>query len=260
MGLVNVVSHGDWVEVILNRPEKRNALSPELVQELKQVVAELRQDAAVKAVVFAGAGKAFSAGADLAYLQALSKFSEEENQQDVAALSELFQAIYTLPKITVARVNGPALAGGCGLVTLMDFVFAAQQAIFGYTEARIGFVPALVANYLLRKVSGSVATELLLFARILTAEEAHKIGLVHRVVADDALNETVAQFVEDLLAQNSFQAMVLTKQLLRDIQEQPLNRGLEIAAEVNVAARKTSDCQRGLAAFLNKQKVNWRES
>ncbi len=259
MSLVNVVGHGDWVEVILNRPEKRNALSPQLVQELKQAVDGVKEDDAIKAVVFAGEGKAFSAGADLAYLQELSQFSDEQNRADVAALTELFQAIYELPQITIARVHGAALAGGCGLVTLMDFVIAAQSAVFGYTEVRIGFVPALVANYLLRKVTGSVASELLLSGKIYSAVEAQQKGLVHQVVADEELVSTVETFVENLLSQNSFQAMALTKQLLRAIEDVPLPKGLQIAGEVNVKARKTADCQRGLAAFLNKEKIQWRK-
>ncbi len=260
MALVELVAHGDWVEVVFNRPEKRNALSPQLVAETTAVVREIAGQQEVKVVVFGGRGKVFSAGADLAYLQELSQYSDEENRNDVAALSELFERIYHLPQITLARVQGAALAGGCGLITLMDFVVAAEDARFGYTEARIGFVPALVANYLIRKVPGSVATDLLLSARLLSAAEAQQLGLVNRVVPADRLEEEVTAFVTQLLEQNSAQAMQLTKQLLRRIMELPLKEGLAVAADINVAARKTADCQKGVAAFLNKETIRWRES
>ncbi len=260
MGLVELRDYGDWAKVVLNRPEKRNALSPALVSELSRVIQQIARQDAVQVVVFAGRGKVFSAGADLAYLQKLSQFSDAENEQDVAALNALFEQIYQLPQITVAEVQGAALAGGCGLVTLMDFVFAAADAQFGYTEARIGFVPALVANYLIRKVSGGVAADLLLSARMISAQEAQQVGLVNYVVPPDQLTDEVAQFVERLLEQNSATAMRFTKKLLHQVLELPLQQGLQVAAAMNVAARKTPDCQKGVAAFLNKKRIQWRHS
>ncbi len=250
----------DVAVVTLNRPEKRNALNPRLVEELHQVLVRIEQNPQTRVVILTGAGTAFCAGADLAYLRALSGYDEQQNLEDTRRLADLFQKLYALPRITIARVHGPALAGGCGLITLCDFVIAArEQARFGYTEVRIGFIPALVANYLIRRVCPHVAHELMLTGRVLSAPEAQQVGLVHQVVPDEQLEAHTQAFVEQLLQQNSFAAMVRIKALTQQLLDLPLEQGLEKAARENVAARKTPDCQRGLAAFLNKETLRWRE-
>ncbi len=249
----------DVIQVTLNRPEKRNALSPELVEELHQTLDDLQENPDIKAVIFTGAGKAFCAGADLAYLKKLSRFSAEENLQDSRRLADLFRRIYEFPKLTLAMVNGPALAGGCGLAICCDYIFAdAENARFGFTEVRIGFIPAIVMNFLLRKVAPNTAYDLVLSGRILDASEAQTAGLIQRTFHPDELADATYRFLEKLLSQNSFAAMIQTKRLYQQLLETPLPEGIELASRTNAESRKTEDCQKGLRAFLNKEKIVWR--
>ena len=252
----------DDIRVItLNRPEKRNALSPEMVEELSREIDQIGQDASVKAIILTGAGKAFCAGADLAYLRKLSQYSDEENLADSTRLAELFRKIYQLPKLTVAMINGAALAGGCGLALCCDYLTADREnARLGFTEVRIGFVPAIVMNFLIRKVSLQTAHHLTLSGKILTAEEAHRSGLIHYLFSEKNLPKETRSFAEDMLNRNSFQAMMQTKRLFQQLLDKPLDDGLKLASRVNAQSRKSADCQRGLNAFLSKQKINWRET
>ena len=249
----------DIVLLILNRPEKRNALSPQIVNELTRQIDDIAGDKSVKALIITGAGKAFCAGADLAYLQKLSKYSDKDNMQDSQSLADLFHKLYRLPKLTIAMVNGPALAGGCGLALCCDYIFAGQEnASFGFTEVRIGFIPAIVMNFIIRKVPLQLANHLALSGGILSAEEAKTMGLVYELFPAAELEKQTVGFVANLLEQNSFTAMMQTKNLFQNLLDLPLNSGLELAGRTNAQSRKTADCQKGLKAFLNKQKINWR--
>ncbi|MBX2898169.1 MAG: enoyl-CoA hydratase/isomerase family protein [Cyclobacteriaceae bacterium] len=241
----------------LNRPEKRNALSPELVAELKEALHKAEQDATVKVVVLKASGEAFCAGADLGYLQQLQKFSFEENLADSQNLKELFLKIYTLKKVVIAQVQGHALAGGCGLATVCDFTFSVPEAKFGYTEVRIGFIPALVAVFLIRKIGEQNARQLLLTGELIKAETAHALGLITKVVPPEDLEACVNQFAQNLIKQNSAQSMQLTKRLINDVQNLTLEEALNHAAHQNAKARATEDCKKGIAAFLNKQEIKW---
>lgn len=243
--------------ITLNRPEKRNALSHELVTELKEAFRMAADDTLVKVVILRANGEAFCAGADLAYLQQLQQFSFEENKQDSNHLRELFELIYLHPKVIVAEVQGHALAGGCGLATVCDFVFTVPEAKFGYTEVKIGFIPAIVMVFLLRKVGEACAKELLLSGELISATEAHDKGLLNKVVAPEQLQSEVWSFVQRLIKSNSGESMKLTKQMIAQVQSMSLTEGLEYAAEMNAKARGGEDCQRGIAAFLNKEKITW---
>ncbi len=250
----------DIAVVTLNRPEKRNALSPELVAELDATLDSLQQDGRIRAVILTGAGKAFCAGADLAYLKQLSAFTEEENLADSQNLARVFRKIYQFPKITVAMINGAALAGGCGLALCCDYRFASTEyARLGFTEVRIGFIPAIVMNFLIRTVTPGVAAHLALSGEILNADQAQEVGLVHRIFPAEALKTKTLKFVNNLLNQNSFSAMMQTKQLLQQLYDLPLSDGIQLASEWNARSRKTPDCQKGLRAFLNKEPIRWRE-
>lgn len=245
----------------INRPEKRNALSPELVKELRAEIEKVKQDDGVKTVVLTGAGNAFCAGADLAYLQKLSRYSEDENLQDSTTLSELFLEIYQLPKITIAMLNGPALAGGCGLALCCDYVFAASERVkMGFTEVRIGFVPAIVMNFLIRRLSFEEAFHLALSGEIISADVAAERGLVYQLCPPDKLRDHTFNFIEKLLENNSFHAMIQTKKLFQRLLDIPLKEGLKLSSEVNAKSRKTEDCKKGLEHFLNKMPLNWRDS
>lgn len=243
--------------ITLNRPEKRNALSFELVEELKATFAHAEGDESVKVIVLKANGDAFCAGADLSYLQKLQNFSKEENLSDSRHLKELFYQIYTLNKVVVAQVQGHALAGGCGLATVCDFVYAAPEAKFGYTEVKIGFIPAIVMIFLLRKIGEQKARHLLLSGQLVNGEDALHFGLVNKIVSKENLAIEVIDFANKLIKNNSGQAMALTKIMIGEVQSMKLEDALEYAASMNVAARASNDCKKGIQAFLNKEDLSW---
>lgn len=241
----------------LNRPEKKNALNAELVTDLQHAFTRAEADKAVKVIVLKANGNIFCAGADLDSLQKLQKNSFEENLQDSNHLKSLFHQIYTLKKVVIAQVQGHALAGGCGLATVCDFVFSVPDAKFGYTEVRIGFVPAIVMVFLLRKLGEQKAKQLLLSGDLVSGEGAIQSGLVSKLVSKDELENEVFIFAQGLISNNSMQAMELTKQMIAHVQNLSLEEGLEYAAAMNAKARSTEDCKRGIAAFINKDKLTW---
>lgn len=243
--------------ITLNRPEKRNALSYEFVGELKQAFAQLKEDDNAKVIVLRAEGKAFCAGADLAYIQGLQNNTYEENLEDSNHLKELFYEIYTYPKVVIAEIQGHALAGGCGLATVCDFSYTVPHAKFGYTEVKIGFIPAIVKVFLLRKIGEGKSKELLLSGKLYEAEDAQKMGLVNEVVEAEKLSETVYEFAQQLIQNNSGQSMAFTKQMIAQVQEKSLEEGLQYAAEQNAKARASEDCKKGIAAFLNKETPIW---
>lgn len=243
--------------ITLNRPEKRNALNAQVVTELKQAFAKAAEDQEAKVIVLAAAGDAFCAGADLAYLQELQTNSYEENLADSTHLMELFAQIYTMPKVVIAKIQGHAIAGGCGLATVCDLSVSVEEAKFGYTEVRIGFIPAIIKVFLLRKIGEGKSKELLLTGDLISAEEAKEFGLINRVVAAAELDEAVDSFAKKLVAKNSGQSMGMTKQMIAHVQTLNLGDGLKYAAGQNAQARATEDCQKGIAAFLNKEKPSW---
>jgi len=243
--------------ITLNRPDKRNALSHELVRELMEKFSTAEVDPNVKVVVLNANGEAFCAGADLAYLQQLQNLSFEENLADSNHLKDLFLKIYSLKKVVIAQVQGHALAGGCGLATVCDFAFAVPEAKFGYTEVKIGFIPALVAVFLVRKIGEQKARHLLLTGELVKAQEAFNRGLITAVVDRNDLESTVYQFAQTLINSNSEQSMQLTKQLIQDVHTLPLKEALDLAATINAHARATEDCKKGISAFLNKQELRW---
>lgn len=243
--------------ITLNRPEKRNALNADVVTELKQAFRKAEADGSVKVIVLAARGEAFCAGADLEYLRQLQTNSYEENLQDSTHLMELFRQIYTLKKVVIAQVNGPAIAGGAGLVSVCDFGFCSSTATFGYTEVKIGFVPAIVMIFLIRKLGEAKAKELLLSGRIIDSGEARNIGLVYAVEESTRLEASVAEFAQKLCRQNSLASMSMTKEMISKVQEMSLEEALRYGAESNAKARATEDCRRGIASFLNKEKLIW---
>lgn len=243
--------------ITMNRPEKRNALNHELVRELKQAFDKAAEDTAAKVIVLRANGEAFCAGADLEYLQRLQKFSFEENLQDSNHLKELFLKIYTHPKIVIAQVQGHALAGGCGLATVCDFVVSVPTAKFGYTEVKIGFIPAIVTVFLLRKLGEAKAKEMLLSGELFSADQVLQAGLINHVVQVDDLEQHVLQLAKKLVETNSAESMKLTKRMIAEIPSKSIGEALSYATEMNAHARGTDECKRGIAAFLNKEKLTW---
>jgi len=243
--------------ITLNRPEKRNALSPELIAGLHMAFEEMNANDQVKVIVLRSTGKAFCAGADLAYLQQLQGFSYEQNLEDSRRLMALFNLIYCLPKVVIAEIQGHALAGGCGLATVCDFAFSVPDALFGYTEVRIGFVPALVSVFLMEQIGAAKTQELLLSGEFISSTKAAELGLITGVEPAEFLEKSVHEFAGKLITQNSTFSMGKTKTLLRQLNETERDKSLQLAAEVNATARAHEDCKKGIAAFLTKTSPDW---
>jgi len=241
--------------ITLNRPDKRNGISYELIDDL---TAALKQAAGSSAqiVVLTGAGKAFCSGMDLDNLKQLTGRSHEQNLKDSETMASLFRSLYDFPKPTIAAVNGPAIAGGTGLATLCDFTLASPEAKFGYTEVRIGFVPAIVSSFLIANVGEKRARELLLTGRIFGAEEAHKLGLVNEIVAPEQLMPRALELAQQLM-ENSPASLQATKRLLSGYTREQLDRQVAQAVEANAAIRKTADFKEGITSFLEKRKPTW---
>jgi methylglutaconyl-CoA hydratase len=241
--------------ITLNRPERRNAMTPEMQEELMLAMEEgVGSDCRV--VVFAGVGEAFCAGLDLSALQGMNDRSESEYTADAERIARLFRTLYELPKPTVALVQGPAIAGGTGLATMCDFTLAAPGAKFGYTEVRIGFVPAVVSAFLTLQIGEKKARDLLLTARLFSADEAMRLGLVNEVMEAEKLEARCAELV-GVLKGNSPEALGATKRLLAAQNKAWLDEALTAALAANAGARGTYDFREGVAAFLEKRKPVW---
>ncbi|MBK0383021.1 enoyl-CoA hydratase/isomerase family protein [Pedobacter sp. SD-b] len=243
--------------IVINRPDKRNALNAELVAQLTQAFEKAEQDENVKVIVLKAMGDVFSAGADLDYLKKLQSNSFDENLKDSNQLRKLFQLIYEQPKIVIAQVQGHAIAGGCGLASVCDFIFSIPEAKFGYTEVKIGFIPAIVAVFLLRKIGEGLTKELVFSGDLIDAERAKQINLINFICPNNEIENEVVKFAEKLCVSTSAQSIALTKQLLNKVQDQPLDEALDFAAEMNAHARSTNDCKNGIQAFLDKKKIIW---
>jgi methylglutaconyl-CoA hydratase len=249
---------GAILTLTMDRPEKRNALSPDLVAALSDALAAAGEDPAVRVVVLTGAGTAFSAGADLDVLRAMQTATEEENLADSRRLAALVEQIYRLPKPVIARVNGAAVAGGCGLAAVCDIAIASTEARFGFTEVRIGFVPAIVSVLLVRKLGEAALRDLALRGHLVGAEEAARVGLITRAVTPETLDNEVRVIAEEMADLTSPTAVALTKELLATLPGMRLSEALEHAAIVNARARSTPDCRAGVAAFLDKADPPWK--
>ncbi len=257
MALVDYHTSDRIAFITLNRPDKRNSLNQEMVELLKTCFNRAADAENVKVIVLKANGQVFSAGADLQYLQHLQQYSYRENLADSQQLKELFQLIYTHRKVVIAQVQGHAIAGGCGLATVCDFVFAHPDVKLGYSEVRIGFVPAIVMVYLLRRLGEGPARDLLLSGRLIEAPQALAWGLINRLVPVESLEKEVNAFAGKLVVENAAESMKRIKTMIAQVQEMKLETALEYAVEQNAATRETEDCKKGIAAFLNKESIRW---
>jgi methylglutaconyl-CoA hydratase len=241
--------------ITLNRPDKRNAISYELIDDL---IAALQQAASspTEIVILTGAGKAFCSGMDLDNLKQLTGRTHEQNVQDSETMASLFRTLYDFPKPTIAAVNGAAIAGGTGLATLCDFTLAVPEAKFGYTEVRIGFVPGIVSSYLIANVGEKRARDLLLTGRLFDAEEAYRLGLVTEIVTPEQLMPRALQLAAQLM-ENSPASLRTTKALLSSYTKEQLDRQLKSAIKENAGIRQTADFKEGITSFLEKRKPTW---
>lgn len=238
--------------ITLNRPEKRNALNDTLINGLKDALRKADQEASVHAVVISGAGQDFCSGVDLEALRRIANASVADNSQDARSLMELFVLIRQVGVPVIAAVRGRALAGGCGLASACDIVLASTNARFGYPEVKIGFVPAMVTAILRRNISEKRAFELLARGAEITAEEARHIGLVNQVFSDQTFEAEVTAYARgfELMSRS---AVALTKTLLYQMDGMAFGDALETGVDVNVIARRTEDCQKGIARFAKRE-------
>jgi methylglutaconyl-CoA hydratase len=250
------VSHEDRIAIItLNRPEKRNAVSFQLVEDLIAALAAIEKSES-QVVIITGAGKAFCAGLDLEELKSLIGKSQEQNLKDSATMANLFRTIYDFPKPTIAAVNGAAIAGGTGIATMCDFTLAVPEAKFGYTEVKIGFVPAIVSSYLLFQVGHKIARDLLMTARLFDAAQAHRYGLVNEIVPAENLM-TRARELANVLLENSPSSVQATKRLINGFVKEQLDIQVAAAVKDNARIRTTADFKEGVSSFLEKRKPVW---
>jgi methylglutaconyl-CoA hydratase len=244
--------------ISLARPEKRNALDDTMVTELTAAFSAAARDASVKVIVLRGEGTAFCAGADLEYLKRIASFDLEEHRADARRLATLFRLIYELRKPVIAVVHGPALAGGAGLATACDLVIASREkATFGYTEVHIGFLPAIVLVFLIKRVGEGKARELVLRGNVIDADEAARIGLVTMAVPHADLAAAEASLTQELIERNSLVSMGLCKEMISKLHGLTFLDALDFAGNMNAAARMTQECQQGIESFLAKKPNSW---
>ena len=242
---------GSIASITLNRPTKRNALDDEVIAGIKNSLRRAAANDFARAVVISGAGSDFCSGADLSALQKISESTIGENSADARSLMELFTLIRELPIPVIAAVHGRALAGGCGLASAADLVLATESARFGYPEVKIGFVPAMVMAILKRNVSEKQAFELLTTGNEITAQRAYELGLVNQVFSDQTFADDVENYVS-VFERMSKSAVALSKTLLYQIDGVAFREAIETGMDVNVIARLSADCQRGIEKFLKR--------
>lgn len=246
---------GDVAKLTLNRPEKRNAISTRMICELQSALDAIEQSKA-RVVIVTGAGKAFCAGMDLEMLSAIAKQTPHENQEDSKRMAKMFRRIWSYTKPMIAAVNGPALAGGCGIATLCDFTLASTEAKFGYTEVKIGFLPAIVSVFLTRQIGDKRSRDLLLTGRIIEPPEAKEMGMVTEIVPADRLMERAHELANVLIAASPG-SLTRAKRLLTTAAAAAVDQDLERAVLENARIRCTPDFKEGLASFLEKRKPVW---
>ena len=252
---LTLAEQGGIARLTFNRPAKRNAISYELIDEMLAALKQL-QSGATKVLLITGAGNSFCSGMDLENLKAITSRTAAENRKDSETMARLFRSIYEFPRPTIAAVNGPAVGGGCGIATLCDFTIASTAAKFGYTEVRIGFLPAIVSAWLVRQIGEKAARDLLLTGRIVSADEALRIGLITETVAPARLLERAHELAFELL-KNSPASLAATKKLLNSYSGRDLKWQLEAAIEANAAIRATKDFLEGISSFLEKREPKW---
>jgi methylglutaconyl-CoA hydratase len=246
---------GNIATITLNRPEKRNAISTDMICELQTALDEIEKSHA-RVGIIAGAGKAFCAGMDLEMLAAIAQQSPAENQEDSRRIAKMFRRVWSFSRPLIAAVNGAALAGGCGIATLCDFTLAAPEARFGYTEVKIGFLPAIVSVFLTRQIGEKRSRDLLLTGRIIEPAEAKEFGLVSEIVPAERLLERARELAGTLI-DASPSSLSRAKRLLISSELAAVDHDLERAILENARIRCTPDFKEGLASFLEKRKPVW---
>src|SRR6478672_855192 len=248
---------GEIAKITLNRPEKRNAINTQMIAELQSALDAIEKSHS-RVVILTGSGKAFCAGMDLDMLATIAKQSAAENQEDSRRIAKLLRRIWSFPRPLIAAVNGAAYAGGCGIATLCDFTLAVPEAKFGYTEVKIGFLPAIVSVFLTRQIGEKRSRDLLLTGRIISAEQAMDYGLVTEVVPAENLLDRANALADELMAASP-SSLTRAKHLLTSSAAAGIDHDLERAILENARIRCTPDFKEGVASFLEKRKPIWQE-
>ena len=255
MSSLSITSSGSLVTVSLNRPQVRNAFDEQLIAELTAWASAPLPDGA-RVAILRGEGKTFCAGADLTWMSKTVAYSHEENVRDARAMSAMFLALDTLPVPLIGRIHGAALGGGCGLVAVCDIVVAAEDAVFGFTEAKLGILPAVISPFALAKIGRSAARELFLTAARFSAQRAREIGLVHAVVPEAGLDAAVDGYVRELIS-SAPGAIASAKRLIADVAGRPPIEVSGLTAETIAAHRVSPEGQAGMRSFLEKRRAPW---
>jgi methylglutaconyl-CoA hydratase len=253
---LTVERNGAVERVTLNRPDVRNAFNEHVIADLRAWADHAHRDAALRVVVFAGAGKVFSAGADAAWMAKMAGYSHDDNVRDAKAGADMFLAINTVPAIVIGRIHGAALGGGSGLAAVCDIVVSESEAIFGFTETKLGILPAMISPYVLQKIGASAARELFLTGARFDADKAKAIGLVHEVVPAADLDAAVDRYVAEALSASPT-AVARAKALIPRVLGKPTADVIEITADAIATQRVSPEGQEGLKAFLEKRRPSW---
>jgi methylglutaconyl-CoA hydratase len=251
-----VQREGGVEHLTLNRPEVRNAFNEDVIAELTAWAHAAARDSGLRVVVLRGAGKVFSAGADANWMAKMVGYSREENLRDARKMAEMFLALDTVPAAVVGRIHGAALGGGAGLAAICDIVVADVEAVFGFTETKLGILPAVISPYVLPKIGPSAARELFLTGMRFSAARAKEIGLVHRVVAADDLDRSIQGYVDELLSASPT-GIAAAKTLIPQVWGRSAADAMSLTAEAIASQRVSQEGQEGLKAFLEKRKPGW---
>jgi methylglutaconyl-CoA hydratase len=257
MNTLDISRHGAVARVMLNRPDVRNAFNDTVIAELTEAFRTLGADAGLRAIVLGGHGKAFCAGADLAWMRAMADYSWDENRADAQKLADMLWAIYSCPLPVVCRLHGDCYAGGVGLAAVCDVLVAADGMQFALTEAKLGLLPATIAPYVMRAMGPQAARRYFVTAERFSAHQAHALGFVHEVVALDALDAKVDEIVAALVA-NGPMAVKACKQLVQDLAGRPIDEALRADTARRIAdIRASAEGKEGVQSFLHKRAPNW---
>jgi methylglutaconyl-CoA hydratase len=256
MSSILIDRDGPILRVTLNRPEVRNAFDEEVIQAISAAAATASEDPSLRAVVLAGKGKAFCAGADIAWMAKAIAYSRQENLSDAEDLARMLERLDTLPVPVIGRIQGAALGGGVGLAAICDTVVAADTAVFALTEVKLGILPAVVAPYVLRKIGVSAARELFLTGERFDAERARQIGLVHEIVPEADLDAAVKRRIDEVLTAGP-QGVAKAKALIREIAGAQPDHVIGVTTNAIASQRVSEEGQEGLRAFLEKRKPSW---
>jgi methylglutaconyl-CoA hydratase len=253
---IDIHHDGPVVRVTLDRPDVRNAFNEALISELTAWAESVKPSVAERVAVLAGAGRMFCAGADVNWMSRMVGYSNEENVRDARALGRMFAALNSLPIPLIGRIHGAALGGGAGLAAICDIVVAAEDTIFGFTEVKLGILPAVISPYAIAKIGQSAARELFLTGARFSAERAKEVGLVHAVAAEVEMDRVIAKYVNDLLTAGP-QAVAASKRLIGAVSNRAPEDVLDLTVETIARQRVSPEGQEGLRAFLEKRKPSW---